>query len=179
MRLFVGVPLPDEVTERLAQLCSGLKGARWVDPENMHVTLRFIGGVDGAQAEDLDAALVRVCAPGFSLSLAGLGCFESKGRARVVWAALERSDALRHLHAKVESAAVRAGFEPERRKLKGHITIGRLKDTRSARVGPWLESRGPFSAGPFAVDRFVLYESQLNRDGAHYEALRDYPLTGE
>ena len=172
MRLFVGVPLPDEVTERLAQLCSGLKGARWVDPENMHVTLRFIGGVDGAQAEDLDAALVRVRAPGFSLSLAGLGCFESKGRARVVWAALERSDALRHLHAKVESAAVRAGFEPERRKLKGHAKVGVGRGARRLRAG------APQAQGPH-LDRFVLYESQLNRDGAHYEALRDYPLTGE
>ncbi len=176
MRLFVGVPLPAAVRESLADLRSGLPGARWVDADNMHVSLRFIGEVDGIQAEDIDAALGDVREPAFRLALRGVGCFDSRRKVRSVWAGVTQSDGLAHLRDKVESAIVRAGFEPERRKFKPHVTLARFKNTPSARVGPYLETHNAFAAGPFPVDRFDLLRSYLSHTGARYQSIADYPL---
>lgn len=176
MRLFVGVPLPAEVRQSLGSLCSGVPGARWVDTGNMHVTLRFIGEVDSIQAEDIDAMLGDVRAPAFRLALRGVGCFDSGRKVRMVWAGVDRSDGLAHLRDKVESAIVRAGFEPERRKFRPHVTLARFKNTPSARVGPYLEAHNTFAAGPFPVDRFELLRSYLGHAGARYQTIADYPL---
>ncbi len=176
MRLFVGVPLPAEVRESLGSLCSGVPGARWVDTDNMHVTLRFIGEVDSIQAEDIDTALGDVRQPAFGLALRGVGCFDSGRKARSVWAGVAKSDGLMHLRDKVESTIVRAGFEPERRKFKPHVTLARLRNTPSARVGPYLEAHNAFAAGPFPVDRFHLLQSYLGHTGARYQTIADYPL---
>ena len=178
MRLFVGVPLPDEVRESLGALCSGLPGARWVRPENMHVTLRFIGEVDRDTAEDIDATLAEVRAPAFALKLSGVGSFQSGRRVRVVWAGIEPCEALVRLHGKVESAVVRTGLESERRRFKSHITLARLKNTPSAKVGDYIEDRNAFAVEPFPVPHFTLFRSHLGREGAHYESLADYPLAG-
>ncbi len=176
IRLFVGVPLPAEVRESLESLCSGVPGARWVDTDTIHITLRFIGEVDSIQAEDIDAALGDVRGPAFRLALRGVGCFDSRRKVRAVWAGVARSDGLMHLRDKVESAIVRAGFEPERRKFKPHVTLARLKATPSARVGPYLETHNTFAAGPFPVDRFDLLRSHLSHTGARYQTIADYPL---
>ncbi len=86
MRLFVAVELPDEIKDRLVALSSGLHGARWVDPAQMHLTLRFVGGVDRPQADDVADALGQVYAPRFDVALAGLGEFSARGRPSVLWA---------------------------------------------------------------------------------------------
>ena len=176
LRLFVGVPLPEDIRDRLAGLCSGLPGARWVPPHNMHVTLRFIGEVDEAVAEDIDAALAAVRHPGFAMAVDGVDCFGSKGRARIVWAGIERCDDLMHLYSKVESTLVRLGLEPEGRKYKPHVTIARLRDTPKKRLGAFLSGAGPFRTAPFQVTRFTLFRSFLGHTAAHYEALAEYPL---
>ena len=176
MRLFVGVPLPAEVRQSLASLCSGVPGARWVDADNMHITLRFIGEADAIQAEDIDAALGDVREPAFGLALGGVGCFDSGRKVRSVWAGVARSDGLLHLRDKVESAIVRAGFEPEHRKFRPHVTLARFKNTPSARVSPYLETHNAFAAGPFPVDRFDLLQSFLSHTGARYQTIADYPL---
>ena len=176
MRLFVGVPLPAAVRESLAGLCSGVPGARWVDTGTIHITLRFIGEVDAIEAEDIDAALSDLRQPAFELALRGVGCFASGRKVRAVWAGVARSDGLAHLRDKVESAIVRAGFEPERRKFRPHVTLARLRNTTSARVGPYLETHNAFAAGPFPVDRFDLLRSYLSHAGARYQTIADYPL---
>ncbi len=178
MRLFIAIPLPGPVRQRLAGLGAGLPGARWVEARNMHVTLRFIGEVDGAGGEDIGAALAAVRCPGFEMSLGALDCFKRGRWVHSVWAGVEKSEALAHLHKKVESAIVRAGFEANRRKFKPHVTLARLKRTPAAKVGLFLEACGDFCAGPFAVEHFTLFRSYLNPGGAQYEALADYPLGG-
>lgn len=176
MRLFVGIPLPADVRERLGGLCAGLARARWVATENMHVTLRFIGDVDRAGGDDVHAALASLEAPAFALRLAGIGCFESRRRVRTIWAGIEKSPSLNHLAEKVESAIVRAGFEPEGRKFKGHVTLARLRNVPLAGIGDYLESNSTFAADPFSVESFALFRSHLGKDGPVYELLADYPL---
>ncbi len=177
IRLFAAVPLPWEIQERLSDLAAGLPGARWVPPENMHITLRFIGEVDRGTADDIDGLLSGVRAPAFELSFAGVGTFGSGRQVRAAWIGVEKSEALHHLRDKVESAAVRAGLEPERRKFTPHVTLARFKKASpGSHLARWIEAHGGFSAGPFDVDRFTLFQSHLGREGAHYEAVAEYPL---
>ena len=176
MRLFVGIPLPGDVREALAGLRSGLPGARWAEPRNMHVTIRFIGEVGKPEAEDIDAELWAVRAPAFELAFSGIGLFQSGSRVRTVWAQLERSSSLVRLREKVELAVVRAGIEPERRKFKPHVTLARLKNTPGDRVGAYVGDHDAFASGPFPVTGFALIRSFLNRDGPHYEPVAEYAL---
>src|SRR5262249_61917041 len=112
MRLFVGIALPEDVRFQLSLLCSGLPNVRWVPPENFHVTLRFIGEVDGGVSQDIDAALAGVRAPRFSLSLGGLGHFGNGGKVRGIWAGVAKRPALRHLRRNVEFAVPPAAPAP-------------------------------------------------------------------
>ena len=178
LRLFVALDLTGEVRQRLAGLAGGVPGARWIEPDTMHQTLRFIGEVPEDQAMDIDAALAELRAPVFSLTLDGVGVFGAGRKARVLWAGVERNEALAHLQAKVESALVRCGLPAEERKFSPHITLARLKDAPADRIGRFLSDRGLFRAGPMPVGHVTLYHSHLGNGGAVYEALREYPLDG-
>ncbi|MDA1133118.1 MAG: RNA 2',3'-cyclic phosphodiesterase, partial [Proteobacteria bacterium] len=125
IRLFVALGLPAGVRERLALVRAPLPGARWVPPENMHVTLRFIGEVEPPLATEIDTLLSRITAPSFDISLAGLGTFGSRGRVRALWAGVEQTVPLAHLQAKIETACRRAGLPPEGRKFHPHVTLAR------------------------------------------------------
>ncbi|CBS88165.1 RNA 2',3'-cyclic phosphodiesterase [Azospirillum lipoferum] len=176
LRLFVAIDLTEELRQRLAGLAGGVPGARWTESDNLHLTLRFIGEVPEDQAMDIDAALAEIRAPAFPLTLDGVGVYGSARRARVLWAGVERSEALAHLQAKVESALVRCGLPAEERKFSPHITLARLKDAPADRIGRFLSDRGLFRAGPMSVEHVTLYRSHLGNGGAVYEALREYPL---
>lgn len=175
-RLFIGIPLPDDIRKILGNLRGGLPGARWVSEESLHLTLRFVGEVGQDDAEDLHQELTRVRATGFSLTLTGLGCFETGNKVRALWAGVTREERLIHLQDRIEAAVVRAGREPERRKFKAHVTLARFKNGTPARVGSFMEMHNDLAAGPFDVSHFTLFRSFLGREGAHYEALADYPL---
>ena len=176
VRLFVALGLPERIRLRLATLAVGIDGARWVPPENLHVTLRFIGEVAEDRAEDVDSALAAVRARPFALSLAGVGHFGKLRKARSVWAAVEANDLLNRLQASVESAVVRAGFPAEARKFRPHVTLARIKGETGHHVANFLSEHGDFRAPPFEVRDFILYESQLTRHGAMYRPLSRYGL---
>ena len=176
MRLFVGIFLPEDIRSRLEGLSGGLSGARWVKPENLHLSLRFIGDVPGGDEHDIDQALQTVDASPFELTFSGLGCFDRRGRVHAVWAGIDKSDALMRLQGKVAAALVRSGIEPEHRKFKPHVTLARMKNGAADKVSQYLETHNGFTAGPFPVGDFTLFRSHLGHGGAHYEALADYPL---
>lgn len=176
MRLFVAIPIPDEVRERLLPISIGLRGARWVRPEGMHITLFFVGETDRETAQDLDTELGGIHMPAFDLSCRELGFFERGSKIKSVWAGIESSEALLYLQDRVEAAAVRAGFPRETRKYKPHVTLARLKFGRAEDVGPWIAANDPVDAPAFTVDRFILYRSHLAREGAIYEPLVEYAL---
>jgi 2'-5' RNA ligase len=178
IRLFVGLALPEAVQRHLDSLCLGVPGARWVATESRHLTLRFIGDVPESVGADVDDALSEIEAPAFEMTLDGVSQFGNKFQARMLWVGTERNERLMHLAAKVESAAVRVGLEPEGRKFIPHVTLARLKDVRVDQLGPYLADHALFRAGPFPVDRFVLFSSFLSRTGAIYTPEAEYPLIG-
>ena len=176
LRLFVGLGLPEDLRDTLAMLERGIPGARWIDSDNYHVTLRFIGEVPDDRAEDIDSALGAVQAAPFALSLAGVGHFGKLRKARSVWAGVEATDSLNRLRASVESAIVRAGLPAEERKFRPHVTLARIKGETGHHVANFLSEHGAFRAPPFEVRAFDLYESRLTRHGAMYRPLRRYDL---
>jgi 2'-5' RNA ligase len=168
-RLFIAIDLPEDIRQELLTLCCGLPGARWIRPEQMHLTLRFIGDVDGGRLRLIREALAALRADPFSLRLRDIGFFPPRGTPRVVWAGIEKNDKLVQLRNRIESALVRTGLEPEGRKFSPHITLARLRNTPAARIGAYLNHNCFFSTREFTVDRFLLYSSVLNSKGAkHY-----------
>jgi 2'-5' RNA ligase len=177
IRLFVGVPLPEDVRLGLAALCTGVPGAKWVAEENFHVTLRFIGEVPENEAEDIHHALEGVRTRRFDLVLSGVGHFETSGQVRTLWAGVEKNAELVALRDRIESALVRSGLEPEGRRFTPHVTLARLKDAPTARVSGFLAANSLFRAGPVAVDQFTLFSSFPRSSGPIYHAEADYPLS--
>ncbi len=157
-------------------MCHGLPGARWVDPENYHMTLRFIGEVNRHTAADIDGTLQRIDAAPFELVLSGLGTFGQGRKTRALWTGAQPSTGLVHLQNKIESAVVRAGQPPETRKFVPLTTIARFREAHPDRIQSFVERNGLFQAGPVIADRFILFESHMGKGDSHYEALSDYPL---
>ena len=178
LRLFVALPLPDPIRQQLNLLQFLLPLPRRVPPENLHLTLAFLGEIPTDLAEDAHHALEAIRAPAFALTLAGVGAF-GEAQPRLVYAGVRPALELDHLHRKVDTALRRAGAAPERRRFHPHVTLGRF-DPRSVdrpRLAAAMVANDSFAAGPFTVESFALYRSQLGREGAHYEELARYPLT--
>lgn len=177
IRLFVGLELPEDMRQRLTFLCGGVPGARWVDRENFHLTVRFIGEVDEGRFEDVDMALARIQAPAFDLILEGISTFEKARTPHTLWVGVRRSEALNALHAKIDRALVTMGFEPDGRKYSPHVTLARLKEAAPARLGAFVSANALFRGGPVRIDSFVLFSSFLSRNGAIHKAEARYALT--
>ena len=178
LRLFTGIFVPPHLHERLTLLQSGIPDARWVKPENFHITLSFIGGIDEGCTEDIHSALSRVRATRFDLTLGGAGKFGTKA-ARLIWAGVQPSAPLSHLQAKVHASLVQGGVELEARAYKPHVTLAYLKggardDQRP--VNDWIAGSSAFLTPSFEVDHFALVRSTMGRGGSHYSVLEEYPL---
>jgi RNA 2',3'-cyclic 3'-phosphodiesterase len=175
LRLFVGIGFPPELKLRLSLLNSGISGARWVDPGNFHLTLRFIGETDEAVAADIDDALRRLRARRFTLQLAGTGVFGAD-KPRSLWVGVERSTELVALRDKIEQALVRVGLPPETRKFAPHVTLARLYKPALDKLSGFLAAHARFCADPLPVDGFSLIASFQTKAGSIYEDQADYPL---
>jgi len=175
-RLFAGIAIPGDLSEQLSHLSSGLPDVRWVAPENMHITLKFLGEVDTGTAEDIDDALAAIDAPAFELRLTGVGCFQSRNKVRSVWAGVETGPAILHVQSKVEQSLSRIVGNGERRKFTPHVTLARSRRLTTEAVRPYLEQYGGFPSDPFHVGEITLFRSRLGHGGSHYEPVGVYPL---
>ncbi len=171
-RLFVAIDPPPEIKQTLARLRTGLPQARWVDPRNFHLTVRFIGEVDEGAANIIATALMHVEARRFPLTLGGAGHF---GR-HTLWIGVVPCPPLTCLQGKIESALQGAGLSPDARRYFPHIKLARLRARPGQELRAFLNSNALFRAGPFDVEHFTLMESRLARSGATYEHRADYAL---
>ena len=186
MRLFVAAELPEAVRRRLGEAQDRLRHAairaRWVRPEGIHLTLRFLGEVSQERVAEIDAAL-RPIAAGHapcSLEARGIGTFPDRGRPLVIWVGLEGAiERIEALARSLNRALEPLGFARETRPFRAHLTLGRF---REAPRGDWRAALQCFvqeSFGRFVADRFILYESRLRSDGAVYRELARFDLGGE
>lgn len=174
-RLFVAIRPPEPIRDLLIDAMDDSPDFRWQDEEQLHVTLRFVGEVDRPVGDDLADALAAVRFDPFAVRVKGVGRFEQRNSG-ALWAGVEPREPLAALAAKVERACQSVGLEPERRAFHPHITLARWKGRRSRELASFLERRRGLVSEPFAVDRFILFESHLSRHGAHYEEVATYPL---
>jgi len=174
-RLFVALAIPDTVAQSLALLQSGVPGARWQTREQLHLTLRFIGEVDGRDANAIHDVLSAIAAPAFTLELHGTGEFGGK-HPHALWAGVRPNEALLHLQRKIETAIQRVGLAPARQKYTPHVTLARLRGTPVGRVMDYLTDHALYASAPFAVNGFILYSSVLTSDGSIYRAEQAYRL---
>jgi RNA 2',3'-cyclic 3'-phosphodiesterase len=174
-RLFTGLEIPADVGQSLATLRGGLPGARWIDPENYHVTLRFIGDVDDVVAHEVASMLGRVRRQPFELRVEDLKSFGGR-KPRAVVATIGPSQAVMELQAEHERLMQRVGLEPEGRKYIPHVTLARLRESSSRQVADYLAVRAPFRSASFQVGRFVLFSSRASIGGGPYVVEAAYPL---
>ena len=176
MRLFVALDLPWSLKELLSGLAGGLPGAKWVPPENYHLTLRFIGETPAYRAEEVDLALSGLRAEGFSLSLAGVGTFAKSGRPTAIWVGVERNPKLDRLQNKIETALQRIGLEPERRRFAPHVSLARLDGVSEQKLAAYVQAHNLFRADEVPVEHFTLFSSRLGKEQAVYVAEVEYDL---
>jgi 2'-5' RNA ligase len=174
-RLFTALEIPRDAALSLSLLRGGLHGARWVERENYHITLRFIGDIEGHLADEIAHALDRVRRPAFALALAGVGAFGGK-KPHLVWAGVAPSPELNALQAELERICRRLGLPPDPRKFAPHVTLARLKNASPLDVASYLSARGNFSTLPFRVNRFVLMSSRDSFGGGPYLVEEAWPL---
>jgi RNA 2',3'-cyclic 3'-phosphodiesterase len=176
IRLFVALGLPAALRAQLALLTGGIPGAKWVLPENYHVTLRFIGEVESWRAQEIDDALAGIRARPFELSLRGLGVFEKGGRISALWVGIEKTEPLVFLQSKIETALQRIGLEPERKRFAPHVTLARTDRAAPEKLVAHVQAHNLFRAPPVPVESFTLYSSRLGKEQAVYVAEVDYAL---
>ena len=175
-RLFVALRPPEDLCEALLDAMEGVSGARWQDADNLHITLRFIGEIDRHMQADVITALESVPFRPFPIALSGVGHFERRGRSNAIWAQVTSSPQLSELQHSVEMACRRAGLAPETRKFVPHVTLARL-NSGSGPIGDWLATQGSLALGPWQVDSFSLYESDLTPNGPIYGELAEFRCT--
>ena len=166
-RLFAGLEIPAEIGQSLSNLRGGLPGARWIDPENYHVTLRFIGDIDGMSANEIASMLFRINRKPFEVKVQGLQSFGGRKPSRP----------LIELQAELERLMQRLGFDPEGRKFTPHVTLARLHDASSQDVADYLSVRGYFPSRTFMASRFVLFSSRASTGGGPYVVEDSYALS--
>lgn len=181
MRLFAAIDIPEPLRETLAALQNDEElSARWTSPEQFHVTLRFIGEVNKQQARRYSEALSNVTVPPprcVPQEPAALGALPSRHAPSVLMLELKRTDSLMALYRAVSDALEGEGLDPEDRKYRPHVTIGRLDDGEPETVHRFLRAHDDHTFEPFTANRFVFYESILGPDGATHEpfASFDFP----
>ena len=178
-RLFVALPVPEEIADDLVTLQSGVPDARWVPSENFHVTLCFAGEVQGGTMRDLEEELSDIAGPPFPVAIAGVEQFSSGKQPKALVALVERSERLERLHRKVSTIARHCGIEVERRKFRPHVTLARFRSGAETghHIAQFMASHSTFKAGPWIAEHFSLYSSRQGRSGSIYTEEAQYHLT--
>ena len=174
-RLFTGLEVPRLIGDQLSLLQGGLEGARWIDLENFHVTLRFIGDIDHGTAREIVSALDRVRRGPMTLTMDGLGSFGGN-KPHSIFMRIAPTPDLLALQAEQERIMQRLGLKGERRGFIPHITLARCRGLQPDRIAHWLALRGGVMTISFDVDRFVLYSARASVGGGPYVVEEEYPL---
>lgn len=177
MRLFLGIALPETLCDDLGDLMEGIPGARWAPPDMLHITLRFIGELDGRSARDIAEILGQKSHPILSLRLQGMGYFGDRNRARILWAGVEKHAALMQLQKHIEAKLQRYGLPAEKRRYRPHVTLARFRDYPLSRLTPYLEERGGYRSDAFDVASYILFSSHIVSGQPYYQPEYEFPLS--
>ena len=175
IRLFAALPVPSDISQKLASLQKGLPAVSWRPIENFHITLRFFGSVPRELAIELDQAIAEIPSEALKLTVRGCGYF-GKREPRAVWAGVEETEPLLALAGACERVARQLGLPAEKRPYRPHITLAYCHGTQPEEAADFERRHIGLCAGPWVADRFHLYSSHLGRGPSRYIAEADYPL---
>ena len=165
-RLFVAIDLPESTRRSLAVLDPQIRGVRWTDSAQMHLTLGFYGDVPDDVEVALRENLTAIEFGAFFLPIAGVGAFSGKGAPKIIWIGVGRAHPhLFQIYKRVQEAALAVGLEPELRPWHPHITIARCRDVSAQSLRKFLQANAEFDAGMIRVEAFHLYSSKLTPAG--------------
>jgi RNA 2',3'-cyclic 3'-phosphodiesterase len=165
-RLFVAIDLPDSTRQLLAGLDPHIRGVRWIDPLQIHLTLAFFGDVPDDIDSVLRDKLSAIEFGAFFLPVAGVGTFSAKGAPKIIWIGVGKAHPhLFQIHKRVQEAALAARLEPELRPWHPHVTIARCRDVSAQSLRKFLKANADFDAGMIRVEAFHLYSSKLTPAG--------------
>ena len=184
MRLFLAIPIDKQILDALTGAVDRLRETRapvrWVRPEGMHLTMKFLGDTDQELIDPLVESLTRVCAPimPFPMAVTGTGAYPNLRRPRVLWTGVvENSGTLERLWTGVEREAEKFGWEREKRRFSPHVTIGRVKGNMNiTRLSKAMEEIKDEHWGDQEVGEMVLYSSELKPGGAVYEKVHVFGM---
>ena len=176
IRLFTAVPIPETICQQLHAMGRSLPGGRAVSEEQIHVTLRFIGEVEGAVFKDIKENLHSISVSPFNIAIQGVGHFPPRGKPRVIWAGLQPTEPLIKLKRKIDTCLIQCGLAPDNRKFSPHVTLARLNNPPMQRVTNFLAGNAFLKFEEFQVNHFRLYSSKLTSKGATHTLEADYPL---
>lgn len=176
-RLFTAIELPEDLRDDLSDMEQPLPGARWIDSDDMHITLRFAGDIDNPTAREFVDLLAGIEVNAFHARLSGLGTFGGK-EPKTIWAGVEAGPELEQLARAHERAARSCGLAPEGRQFRPHVTIARLKYARDDLVARFLERFSGYRSEPFLVTHFTLFSSKPQTGGGPYVVEETFPLFG-
>ena len=174
-RLFTGLEIPRDVGFELSLMRGGVRGARWIEADAYHITLRFIGDIGDGLAHDVAHGLDAVAAPAFAIRLKGVGAFGGR-KPRLIYAGVAECPELMRLQAAHERLLQRLGLEGEGRKFCPHVTLARLGAADPASVQTYVAAHNLYASRPIEVGRFVLFSSRPSRGGGPYAAEESYLL---
>jgi 2'-5' RNA ligase len=176
-RLFTGLEVPEDIAFELNLMQGGVWGARWVEPSDYHITLRFIGDIDERLAREIRMSFESVEAQPFTIRLKGVGAFGGNDP-HTIYAGVAESPEIRRLQSALERQCQMLGLPPEGRKFMPHVTLARLRSPDLANVHEFLARQSLFISRPFEVSQFVMFSSRPSRGGGPYGVVDAYELRG-
>lgn len=174
-RLFTAIEIPDDIAVRLSMLRAPIRGAHWIAPENMHVTLRFAGDISNETADEFSGLIAGIESAPFEIVIAGLGAFGGQ-HPTAVYAAVKPSSALDALQRSHERAARAAGIEADTRNFVPHVTLARMRGAKPGPVAEFLGQHGGLTFPPFRAERCVLFSAKPGTGGGPYAVEEAYPF---
>lgn len=184
-RSFIAVAIPEDIRNRIAEFQEGLKAAgadiRWVRPESLHVTLKFLGQVEEGSLDPVFGVMRETLGDlrRFHIGIRGTGMFPNARRPRILWVGVKAGgDVLADTASRLDHALSNLGFDREKRPFSAHLTIGRVRSPKNLK--PIIEAMdsADFEGGVFEVEEVLLMQSDLQPTGAVYSALGRTKLRG-
>lgn len=176
IRLFIAIDIPEAVRMEVEGMGRSIANTRPVPADQLHLTLKFIGEVEGSRLLDIREALTEIFIPKFSISLKGVGTFPPRGIPRILWVGIDTGEHLLPLRNSIEKTLAVINIPRERKKYIPHLTIARLKNCSIHHLQQFLAGNAFFQTAEFAVESFHLYSSRLTQKGAQHTIERSYPL---
>ncbi len=186
MRAFIAIELPQEIKDTLGRLQAKLKTAeadvKWVEPKNIHLTLKFLGEIDEQTTEKIKSFLEKIpnAQKQFKINLSSPGAFPSPASPRVIWVGIKQGNAeIKGIAIFLEKQSAEIGLPPENKEFSAHITIGRVRSGKNrGELSKILSdlSQNSLEDQQFTADKITLFKSTLSSNGPIYETVKEFPL---